>query len=62
MTRKKESPRPVGAGHMKNLKISVPLYSSSQKMAQAVIFRRFRVSRFHAIIISNLLNLGGSHD
>lgn len=58
----KESPGAAPTAHRANSKFSVSLHTSSQKTAQARIARRYHISRPHAAVIADLLNLGGAEN
>ncbi|MCF6217019.1 MAG: hypothetical protein L3J58_12720 [Emcibacter sp.] len=60
MLRIKENPGAAPTAHRANSKFSVSLYNSSKKSAQARLARRYRISHPHAVVIADILNLGGA--
>jgi len=59
----KENPQPLqrrmrGLPHNHQFNI----YTASQKTAQARIARRYNISLSHAVVIADLLNMGGANN
>jgi len=58
----KENPATVGAVNRGIIQNQVHLYTPNQRIAQARLARRYHISRPHAAVIADLLNLGGAEN
>ena len=61
MSIQRKTPQPLARTSGEYIQNQVPLYTTSQRNAQAAISRRYHISPAHARVIAGLLLTGGVH-